>query len=164
MSDNTTDSEAYQTIIPHLADLPRYVGKELGVSDWLTITQKDITAFARLTGDEQWIHVDPERAALESPFKSTIAHGFMVLSYAAKFSYETLRIEDVTMGVNYGLDKLRFTSPTPVNSQVRGRISLLEVAEQPPGVKYKLGIVFERKGQEKPVCVAEWLAMAYTSE
>lgn len=152
---------AYQTTIPQLADLPKYLGQELGVTEWLTITQEDITDFAKLTGDEQWIHVDPARAAKESPFRTTIAHGFMVLSYAAKFSYECLRIEDVTMGVNYGLDKLRFTSPTPVNSEIRARISLLEVEAKPPGVKYKLNIIFERKGQEKPVCVAEWLAMAY---
>ena len=153
--------EAYKTVIPHLADLHNYVGKELGLSDWMTITQNDIDVFAKLTGDEQWIHVDPVRAARESPFGTTVAHGFMILSYASKFSYETLEIGDVAMGLNYGLDKLRFTSPTPVGSRVRGRVSLLEVEEKPPGVKYKINIVFEREGQEKPVCVAEWLAMAY---
>lgn len=155
-------NEAYKTVIPHLADLPEYVGQELGLSDWTTITQEDIDAFAKLTGDEQWIHVDPVRAAKESPYGTTIAHGFMILSFASKFSYETLEIEDLSMGVNYGLDKLRFTSPTPVGSRVRGRISLLEVETKPPGVKYKLSIVFECEGQEKPVCVAEWLAMVYT--
>ena len=153
--------EAYKTVIPHLADLHNYVGKELGLSDWMTITQNDIDVFAKLTGDEQWIHVDPVRTARESPFGTTVAHGFMILSYASKFSYETLEIGDVAMGLNYGLDKLRFTSPTPVGSRVRGRVSLLEVEEKPPGVKYKINIVFEREGQEKPVCVAEWLAMAY---
>ncbi len=153
--------QAYRTVIARLTDLPRYVGRELGLTEWHTITQEDITAFAKLTGDEQWIHVDPQRAARESPYGTTIAHGFMVLAYAAKFSYACLEIEDVAMGVNYGLDKLRFTSPTPVNSRIRGRISLLEVAEKPPGVKYKLAIIFEREGQDKPVCVAEWLAMAY---
>lgn len=154
-------NEAYKTVVPHLADLHKYIGQELGLSDWMTITQEDINTFAKLTGDEQWIHVDPARAARESPFKTTVAHGFMVLSYASKFSYETLEIEDVGMGLNYGLDKLRFTSPTPVGSRVRGRISLLEVEDKPPGVKYKISIVFECEGQEKPVCVAEWLAMAY---
>ena len=153
--------EPYKTTIPHLADLPRYIGRELGLSDWVTITQEDINAFAKLTGDEQWIHVDPARAARESPFKCTVAHGFMILSYASKFSYETLEIGDVGMGLNYGLDKLRFTSPTPVGSRIRGRVTLLKVEEKPPGVKYKLGIVFEREGQEKPVCVAEWLAVGY---
>lgn len=154
-------NQPYRTTIPHLADLPEYTGKELGLSDWVTITQADIDTFAKLTGDEQFIHVDPERAARESPFRTTIAHGFMVLSFASKFSYETLEIQDVAMGVNYGLDKLRFTSPTPVNGRVRGRTTLLSVEDQPPGVKYKLGIVFELEGQEKPVCVAEWLAMVY---
>jgi acyl dehydratase len=152
----------HKTSIPHLADLPDYIGQQLGVSNWVTITQTDINTFAKLTGDEQFIHVDPERAARESPFKTTIAHGFMVLSFASRFCYETLEIQDVVMGVNYGLDKLRFTSPTPVNGRVRGRITLLSVEDQPPGVKYKLSIVFELEGQEKPVCVAEWLAMVYT--
>lgn len=154
-------NQPYRTTVPQLADLPKYVGKELGLSEWMTITQKDIDAFARLTGDEQWIHVDPVRAAQESQYKTTVAHGFMVLAYAAKFSYEALAIADVKMGVNYGLDKLRFVSPTPVNSRIRGRISLLEVEAKPPGVKYKMNIVFEIEGQEKPACVAEWLAVAY---
>lgn len=152
---------AYQTTVSRLAELPQYIGRELGLSEWVTITQEDIDAFARLTGDEQWIHVNPERVAQESPYKTTIAHGFMVLAYAAKFSYEALAISDVKLGVNYGLDKLRFVSPTPVNSRIRGRISLLEVEAKPPGVKYKMSIVFEIEGQEKPACVAEWLAMAY---
>lgn len=151
----------YKTTVPRLADLKDHVGKELGVSNWVTITQEDINAFARLTHDEQWIHVDPERAARESPYGTTIAHGFMVLSLASKFAYETLEFEDVSMGVNYGLDRLRFTSATPVNSRVRGRLTLLEVEDKPPGVKYKVSIVFEIEGQEKPACVAEWLAMAY---
>jgi acyl dehydratase len=157
-------NEAYKTVIPHLSDLHKYVGKELGLSGWMAITQEDINVFAKLTGDEQWIHVDPVRAAKESPYGTTIAHGFMILSYASKFSYETLEIGDVEMGLNYGLDKLRFTSPTPVGSRVRGRISLIEVEDKPPGLKYKISIVFECEGQEKPVCVAEWLAMAYAGK
>ncbi len=156
-------TQPYKTTIPHLAGLHKYVGQELGLTNWMTITQEDINTFAKLTGDEQWIHVDPARAAKASPFGTTVAHGFMILSYASKFSYETLEIGDVGMGLNYGLDKLRFTSPTPVGSRVRGRMSLLEVEEKPPGVKYKISIVFECEGQEKPVCVAEWLAMAYAS-
>lgn len=151
----------YKTTISHLCDLHKYIGQEVGISDWVDISQKDITAFARLTHDEQWIHVDPERAARESPFKTTVAHGFMILSYASRFAYETLEIKDVSMGLNYGLDRLRFTSPTPVNSRVRGRLTLLEVEDKPPGVKYKVSIVFEIEGQEKPACVAEWLAVGY---
>ena len=85
----------------------------------------------------------------------------MILSYASKFAYETLVIQDVSMGLNYGLDRLRFTSPTPVNSRVRGRLTLLEVEDKPPGVKYKVSITFEIEGQEKPACVAEWLAVGY---
>jgi len=135
-------TQPYKTTISNLADLHKYIGKELGLSDWVTI---------------------PARAAKESPFGTTVAHGFMILSYASKFSYETMEIGDVGMGLNYGLDKLRFTSPTPVGSRVRGRISLLEVEEKPPGVKYKISIVFECEGHDKPVCVAEWLAMAYAA-
>jgi acyl dehydratase len=154
-------NQAYKTTLAHLADLPDYIGKELGISSWITITQEDINTFAKLTFDEQWIHVDPERAARESPFKSTIAHGFMILSYASRFGFETIDIQDMTMGLNYGLDKLRFISPTPVNSRVRGRVTLLDVEEKAPGLKYKIGITFEMEGSDKPVCVAEWLAVGY---
>ncbi|MFT7606467.1 MAG: acyl dehydratase [Saprospiraceae bacterium] len=145
-----------------MADMKDWVGKELGLTDWVTIDQESINTFARITDDEQWIHVDPEKSKLYSPYKTPVAHGFMILSYASKFSYETMSIEDVAMGVNYGLDKVRFPNATPVGASVRGRISLLDYEEKPGGARYIMKVVFEQKGQEKPSCVAEFIAMAYT--
>jgi len=117
--------------------------------------------FAKVTEDEQWIHIDKDKSKKYSPYKTTIAHGFMILSLASRFSYDTLTIESVKMGVNYGLDRVRFTSATPSGGKVRGRVSLLEFEIKTGGAKYKLGITVELEGQEKPVCVAETLAIAY---
>ena len=155
-------SEAYKTNFKHLAELEAKVGQELGVSPWMKITQEKINQFAEATNDSQWIHVDPERSAKESPYKTTIAHGFLVLSLASYFTYETFSCEDVGMGVNYGLDKVRFMNATPVNADIRGKVSLMSFESIPGGAKYKVKIVFELKGVEKPACVAEFLAIAYT--
>ncbi|MEM7510572.1 MAG: MaoC family dehydratase [Bacteroidota bacterium] len=154
-------TEAYKTTLTNIADLKAYVGKELGLSGWTTITQEDINTFAEVTGDHQWIHVDVERCKKESPFKQPIAHGFLVLSLASKISYEALTVENVSMGVNYGLDKVRFTSPTPVNSKVRGRVSLMDYEERDGGARYKVQITFELEGSDRPACVAEFIALAF---
>lgn len=154
----------YATKLEHLSELASLVGKELGLTEWVTIDQQRIDDFAKTTEDEQWIHVDAERSAKESPYKKTIAHGFLVLSLASKFTYETFSVGDVTMGVNYGMDKVRFPNATPVDAQIRGRISLMEYKAIPGGAKYKMKVVFEINGQEKPACVAEFLAMAYTGQ
>ncbi|RMG88299.1 MAG: MaoC family dehydratase [Bacteroidetes bacterium] len=156
-----TNNKAFETRFARLADMKDYVGKELGVSEWHTITQDEIDQFAAATHDHQWIHVDPARCAKESPYKTTIAHGFLVLSLASHFCYQTYKVDDVGMGINYGLDKVRFPNATPVNAQLRGRVSLLRYDEIPGGAKYALKVVFELKGQEKPACVAEFLAIAY---
>ncbi len=156
--------EPYQTSLAHLADLEEKLGKELGLSPWTEITQEQISTFARITEDEQWIHIDEERCKRESPYGTTIAHGFMILSLASKFAYETMHIADVGMGLNYGLDRVRFMNATPVGSKVRGRISLMEFEPIEKGAKYKVKIIFELQGQEKPACVAEFLAHAYTSK
>lgn len=156
-------TEAYATNFKHLADLKTWVGKELGLTEWITISQKRIDAFASATEDYQWIHVDPERSKLESPYKSTIAHGFLVLSLASKFTYDAYSLEDVVMGVNYGLNKVRFPNATPAGAKVRGRVSLLHYEEKPGGARYILKVVFEIEGQEKPACVAEFIAQAYTT-
>ena len=140
-----------------------YIGKEIGLSEWLTIDQETINGFAKLTKDEQWIHVDVEKSAKYSPYKTTIAHGFLVLSLASHFSYECLAFKDVGMGVNYGLDKVRFTNATPVGAKIRGRISLMEYETKEGGAKYKLKLVMELDGQEKPACIAEWIGLAYNS-
>jgi acyl dehydratase len=114
-----------------------------------------------LTHDEQWIHIDVEKSKKHSPYKTTVAHGFYILSLGTKFVYETFNIKNVKMGVNYGLDRVRFMSPTLSGGYVRGRVSLLNAEYSPGTAKYKMSITFELKGQDKPVCVAEFLAMAY---
>lgn len=157
-------NQPYKTTFKHLNDLEAHVGKEIGLTEWMTIDQKSINEFAKLTDDEQWIHVDPERAAKESPYKKTIAHGFMVLSFASKFSYEVMAIDDVVFGLNYGFDKIRFMNATPVDSRIRGRFSLMEFEKKDDkNAKYKMLVTFEIEGQEKPACVGEWLGMAYTA-
>lgn len=152
----------YKTHLDQLKDFDQMVGKELGITDWTVIDQERIDVFANLTEDRQWIHTNPEKCAVESPYKITIAHGFLVLSLASKFSYEVLKIEDVTMGVNYGLDKVRFIQAVPSGSRIRGRINLVSLDHFPGGAKYKTQIIFELAGAEKPACVAEFIAMAYT--
>jgi len=154
-------NEPFKTTVPTLGEMPSFIDKELGLSDWAEIKQENINTFAKITDDEQWIHIDVERSEKESPYKTTIAHGFMILSLASKFCYETFHLADAKMGVNYGLDKVRFMSPTPSGAKVRGRVSLMSVDLMEGGAKYKMKIVFELQGQEKPACVAEFLAMAY---
>ena len=120
MTADPMNESAHSTQLAHLADLQQYVGKELGLSEWMTITQAMIDSFGRTTEDNQWIHVNPERAAKDSPYKKPIAHGFLVLSLASKFCFETLKIKDVVMGINYGLDRVRFVHATPVGSLLPG--------------------------------------------
>ena len=152
---------AYATRLTNTSELSAYVGKELGLTEWMPITQQRINTFADATEDFQWIHTDVERSASFSPYKKTVAHGFLVLSMASKVSYDTFSIENVAMGVNYGLDKVRFPNATKSGNFFRGRVSLLECDEIKGGVKYKMEIVFELKGEDKPACVAEFIAIAY---
>ena len=151
----------YATHLEKLTDLEQYVGKELGLTQWYEMTQSKIDLFAEVTEDFQWIHLDAERAARESPYKKTIAHGFLVLSMASKITFDTFSIANISMGINYGLDKVRFPNATPSGSFSSGRVSLMEYDTIPSGAKYKVSVVFELKGQEKPACVAEFLAIAY---
>ncbi len=144
-----------------LDQVQEYVGKELGVSDWHHVTQEAIDEFARVTGDDQWIHVDVERAR-ESPFGGTIAHGYYTLSLAPRFSYDMFTFEGFAFGVNYGLNKVRFPAPMPVGGKVRMRAVLASVEEIPGGAQIITELTFEREGGEKPVCVAESLARVYT--
>ena len=152
---------AYATHLTNTIELSAYVGKELGLTEWMPITQQRINTFADATEDFQWIHTDVERSATFSPYKKTVAHGFLMLSMASKVSYDTFSIENVAMGVNYGLDKVRFPNATKSGTFFRGRVSLLECDEIKGGIKYKMGIVFELKGEDKPACVAEFIAIAY---
>ena len=144
-----------------LAELADCVGQEVAVSDWLTITQQQINLFAEATGDHQWIHVDPEKAA-KGPFGAPIAHGFLTLSLIPKFFESSFEIIGSRMGVNYGLNKVRFTSPVPVGSRLRARMKLL--ATQPidnEGVQMTWEVTVEREGSGKPVCIAESLVRRY---
>lgn len=144
-----------------LAELPAHVGQELAVSDWITITQEQIDLFAQATGDHQWIHVDPQKAKA-GPFGTTIAHGFLTLSLLPKLFESSLRIEDVRMGVNYGLNRVRFTAPVPVGSRLRGRVKLLECQPiENGGMQLTTLVTIEREGSERPVCVAESISRRY---
>lgn len=144
-------------------DLKAQVGHELGVSDWLTIDQERINAFAECTEDRQWIHVDAERAAKYSPFKTTIAHGYLTLSLIAGLSLQTMKMPSNLMAAfNYGLDKVRFLTPVKVGAKVRLRVSLLALDEKAPGqYLMKTSNTIEIEGEEKPALIAETLAMLY---
>jgi acyl dehydratase len=144
-----------------LDEVKGYVGKELGVSDWLEVTQEKIDAFAEVTGDDQWIHIDPERAK-QSPFGGTIAHGYFTLSLAPRFSYDMFNFEGFAFGINYGLNRVRFPAPMPVGGKVRMRAKLAAVDEIPGGAQITTELTFELDGGEKPVCVAESLSRVYS--
>ncbi|MET9486508.1 MaoC family dehydratase [Nocardia sp. NPDC006630] len=132
-------------------------GTSLGTTEWLDIDQDRINRFADATGDHQWIHTDPARAA-DGPFKSTIAHGLLTLSLLPVLNHELYRIENVTMAVNYGFDKVRFIAPVPVGSRVRGSTTIESVTEVPGGVQAKFSTTIEIDGAAKPACVAESIA------
>jgi acyl dehydratase len=141
-------------------ELKAAVGEQLGASDWVTVDQKQIDTFAEATGDHQWIHVDVEEAK-SGPFGGTIAHGYLTLSLLPVFSAQVYKVENVKMGINYGLNKVRFTSPVPVNSRLRGSFELLEVTEVQGGVQVINKVTVEIEGSERPACVAEWVTRAY---
>jgi acyl dehydratase len=130
------------------------VGQELGASPWVTITQADIDTFAAVTRDEQWIHVNVERSAA-GPFGSTIAHGYLVMSLIPDFSHEVYVVKGVESQLNYGANRVRFPSPVPVNSRLRGVITLLEANELKTGTQLVTRVVVEREGSQKPACVAD---------
>lgn len=129
-------------------------GEELGTSDWLTVTQEQINTFADATGDHQWIHVDPERAA-SGPFGGTIAHGYLTLSLLPVFAEQIYAIEGLAFGMNYGANKVRFPSPVPVDSRLRATATLIETKDIPIGTQGIVSFVVEREGADKPVCIAE---------
>lgn len=144
-----------------LADLAACVGQEVAVSDWITITQEQVNQFADATGDHQWIHVDPERAR-QGPFGAPIAHGFLTLSLLPRFFESSLDVRGSRMGVNYGLNKVRFTAPVPVGSRLRARLSLLSAEPiEREGLQLAWAVAIEREGADKPVCVAESLVRQY---
>ena len=129
-------------------------GDTYGPSEWLEITQERIDQFAEATGDDQWIHVNPEMAA-QGPFGKTVAHGFLTVALMPKFGWDTFKVEGVSMTVNYGLNKVRFPAPVPVGSRVRGHCRLVDVTDVPNGVQATIGGTVEIEGWPKPACVAE---------
>jgi acyl dehydratase len=145
---------------PHA--LKDFVGREIALTDWLTITQDRIDRFAEVTGDRQWIHVDRERAKRESPFETTIAHGFLTLSLLSHFMKQAVEVRSgVRMGINYGLNRVRFPAPVHVDSQVRARFFLQSLQELSGALEAVFSVSLEVQGSQKPCCVAEWMVRYY---
>jgi acyl dehydratase len=138
-----------------IAELAGLKGSELGTSDWVEVTQDQVNLFADATGDQQWIHVDVQRAKAESPFGGPIAHGYLTLSLLIPMWSEVLVVTDATMAVNYGLNKVRFPAPVPVGSKLRLTATLQDVEEVAGGLQITAAAVIEREGGDKPVCIAE---------
>ena len=147
-------------VFERLADLKAELGQEIAVSDWLTITQERINQFAEATGDHQWIHVDVERAKA-SQFGATIAHGFLTLSLIPCFAEPSIKVKSLKMGINYGLNKVRFISPVKVNSRLRGRFTVKAFDDIEGGAQVTMTVTIEIEGQEKPACVAESIARRF---
>jgi acyl dehydratase len=148
-------------VLQSLSELPALVGHEVAVSDWLTVTQEQVNLFAQATGDHQWIHVDVERAKA-GPFGAPIAHGFLTLSLIPKFFETSMEIRNTRMGVNYGLNKVRFTAPVPVGSRLRAHMKLLSCEPiENNGLQMAWLVTVERDGSDKPVCIAESLSRRY---
>ncbi len=145
-----------------LSTLRTRIGDEVAVSDWIEITQARINQFAEATDDRQWIHVDTARAATDSPFHTTIAHGFLTLSLLSELMKRALSLGGLRMGINYGLNRVRFVAPVPAGSRIRGRFKLDALEEIKGGAQATWSVAVEREGgAEKPCCVAEWLVRYY---
>ncbi|HEY6187632.1 MAG TPA: MaoC family dehydratase [Pyrinomonadaceae bacterium] len=149
------------TEIESIAKLGEHVGREVAVSPWLEVTQERINQFAEATEDRQWIHIDPERAARESPFKQTIAHGFLTLSLLSELARSAVSVGGLKMGINYGLNRVRFIAPVPAGARIRGRFALDELEEIKGGVQATWSVTVEREGKDKPCCAAQWLVRYY---
>ncbi len=148
------------TVYPTIESLRGRVGQSVGTSDWITVTQARIQQFAEATGDHQWIHLDAERAAA-GPFGTTIAHGFLTLSLLPEMGQSAMTVEDTRMGVNYGLNKVRFPAPVPSGSRVRGHFRLTAFDDIEGGAQLTMEVTMEREGSSKPVCVAESVSRCY---
>jgi acyl dehydratase len=140
------------------------IGREIAVSDWLEISQDRIAQFAEATEDRQWIHVDAARAAVESPFKTTIAHGFLTLAMASALTRNAIRFPAQRLAINYGCNRVRFVAPVPAGSRIRGRFTPIAVEDAGGGYQVTWGITIERDGGDKPCCVLEWVVRYYGRE
>ncbi len=147
-------------VIRGVADLRARAGQELGTSEWLLVDQTRIDRFAEATEDRQWIHVDPHRAAT-GPWGGTIAHGFLTLSLIPALLAQTYRLEDFSMVVNYGLDRVRFPAPVPTGSRIRAHSTLSEVVDRSAAVQGRITVTVEIEGDDKPACIAEMLGLYY---
>jgi acyl dehydratase len=152
---------ASAAVIEDLRSLKEFLGREVGVTEWLEITQERIDKFAEVTGDQQWIHVDPKRARRESPYGATIGHGFLTLSLLSRFLGEAIHVRGVRMSVNYGLNRIRFPAPVPAGSRIRARFAVLAWKEAPENADVTYAITVEMEGGDKPCCVAEWVVRYY---
>jgi len=137
------------------------IGQEIAVSDWIEVTQERISQFAEATEDRQWIHVDPERAARESPFKTTIAHGFLTLSLMSVLARSAMSLPPLRLAVNYGVNRVRFVAAVPAGARIRARFSPAAVEETGGGIQVTWNAIIEREGGDKPACVAEWVVRYY---
>ena len=154
----------YEIDLRNVAALRDRIGEEVAVSDWLEITQERISGFAEATEDRQWIHLDAARARAESPFKTTIAHGFLTLSLVSALLRRAVTLEGLKLAVNYGLNRVRFISPVPAGARVRGRFAPVAVENVDGAVQVTWAITIERDGGSKPASVAEWIIRYYPEE
>ena len=145
----------------NVSSLRDHVGKEVGVSHWFGVPQARVNQFVEATGDDQWIHVDAARAAKESPFKTTIAHGFLTLSLISSLLRDAIHLTGLRMAINYGLNRVRFISPVPAGARVRGRFALVAAEAASDSIHATWQVTVEREGGEKPALVAEWLVRYY---
>jgi acyl dehydratase len=150
--------------IRDIGSLGGRIGQEVAVSGWLEVTQARIDRFAEATGDRQWIHVDRERAAAESPYKTVIAHGFLTLSLLSALIGDAIRFTGLRLAINYGLNRVRFVAPVPAGSRVRARFTPAAVEEIADAVQVTWQVMIEREHGDKPCCVAEWVVRYYADE
>jgi acyl dehydratase len=149
-------------VVETLLSITEFVGREIGVTDWLLITQERIDRFAETTEDRQWIHIDRARAQKESPYGTTIAHGFLTLSLVSHFMKQSIQFRSgVRVTINYGLNRVRFPSAVPAGSKIRARIALLSAKQLPDGLEANFSVAVEAENSDKPCCVAEWIIRYY---
>lgn len=151
-----------ETVFEGIDDVRAAVGSHLGFSDWTEVTQDRVNLFADATGDHQWIHVDVDRATAESPFGGPIAHGYLTLAMTNEFLPQVVEVRGVSMGVNYGVDKVRFPSPVPVGARVRAGVDLVAVEDVTGGVQTTMRVTVEVEGTDKPACVVDALSRFYS--
>jgi acyl dehydratase len=159
-TDTLSDQPVSPYVIQGVGGLKERAGSSLGVSRWVTVDQEMVTTFADLTGDRQWIHVDPERAR-QGPFGATVAHGFLTLGMSTGLLWDIFTVDDVGMILNYGLNRVRFPAPLPVGSRIRMHVSLPEVGEVANGIQAVYHLEYEIEGKEKPCCVADLVFRYY---